>query len=372
VERLTVKIAWIAPQGELCGIGRYAEKYADALSKHAILVKCDPREFLHSRRAFIKKTLTCDLAHIQYEPSFFLHGSQDFYPALCRAVSAKKIVSLHEIYDKIPGVFPREHLSGGRIAKRVRQLLWDFRHPHWAAYYRHAARNFFADAILVHARFHQAILERAGVSPSTVTVVPLPVRYAPDAASTRLAESKGITLGATGFINPLFDYDLMLDVVERLPATFRFVWVGGTRPGGHESLEQILCDKIEKRGLRDRCEVTGRVSDVELARQFARVQIFCAFFTDRSSSESLAEAIAERKYIVATRIPLTEELVGCEPLAVLADHRADKLTARIRDLAADEPRQRALERACTAYGRRFSYESCSREVAEIYERLLST
>ncbi len=367
-----MKIAWIVCSDKLCGISQYAAAYAAALAKHAALVECSPEEFARDRKSFLLKISGCDIAHIQYEPSFFFKNGRDFYPALCDALTMKKVVTLHEIYNKIPGVFPREDLGGGPVARHLRQWLWDRRHPQWAAFGRHASRDFHADALLAHAKFHRELLERKGVTSSKINVIPLPVAFDPAAAAPVIDKGKPIVLGATGFINPQYDYALLLDVLEELPDQFHFSWVGGVRRPDDAGLARFFQDEIDRRGLRSRCIVSGVVSGEQRDRLFSEVQIVCAFFKDRSSSESLARSIGARKYIVATRLPLTEELVADEPLAILADGDSDKMAARIRDLIDDESLRRSLEHGCAAYARRFSYEACSRGVMDLYERLLFT
>jgi glycosyltransferase involved in cell wall biosynthesis len=153
---------------------------------------------------------------------------------------------------------------------------------------------------------------------------------------------------------------------------WRFVWVGGVRRDDDASLMRSLQAEIDKRSWSQRFTVTGLAFGEERDKLLANVQIFCALFKDRSSSESLADAISAHKYIVATRIPLTEELVSQEPLAILADPDADKIAARIRQIISDEPLRRSLDHGCAAYCERFSVEACSRSVVEVYERLLST
>jgi glycosyltransferase involved in cell wall biosynthesis len=368
-----MKIAWIVPRAGPCGISYYADQYAAALSKLVSLVECDPEEFVKDRKSLVDKISGCDLAHLQYDPSFFFKGGNDFFPSLCRSIRCKKIITVHEVYRIVPGVFPRENIRGAWPVKRAKQWLWDVRHPHWAAFNRNAAHNFFADAILVHAQFHRPILAARGVAESKITVVPLPVRSWSSGAAPQFSPGRPIALGATGFVNPLYDYDLLLSVLEKIAVPWRFIWVGGVRRQEDAALARSLQAKIDKRVWRDRFLVSGPVDDRERDRLFAEVQIACMFFKDRSSSASLAEAIAARRYIVATRIPLTEELVAEEPLAVLADADADAkaIAKKIMEVCSDDALRRSLERGCAAYGERFGFDACSRSVVAVYERLLS-
>jgi glycosyltransferase involved in cell wall biosynthesis len=367
-----MKIAWIVPRKRQCGICLYAAKYETALAGAVTLITCDPEEFVRDRTSFAAKIRGCDCAHIQYESSFYFARGRDFYPSMCRAIPCKKVVTLHEVYRTIPGVFPRQDIRGFLPVKKARQMAWDLRHPHWAAFARHAVDSFFADAILVHARFHCGILEEKGVDISRLSVIPVPIKVQQSWIAKPIVPGETVTLGATGFINPLYDYDLLLKALERLEMPWRFVWVGGVRRDDDASLMRSLQAEIDKRSWSQRFTVTGLAFGEERDRLLADVQIFCALFKDRSSSESLADAISAHKYIVATRIPLTEELVSQEPLAILADPDADKIAARIRQIISDEPLRRSLDHGCAAYCERFSVEACSRSVVEVYERLLST
>ncbi len=362
-------IAWIVPVREQCGICLYAEKYVAALSRYATIVRCYPLEFAQNKDSFLKRIASCDIAHIQYEPSFFFADGRDFYPRLCRAIQCKKVVTLHEVYKTIPGVFPRDAITGALAVPR--RLQWDLRHPQWAAFTRHASMNFSCERILVHAHFHASILTKKGVDASKIRVLPVPLKIPAKPGAPAVTTGGPVTLGATGFINPLYDYDLLAAVLERLDFPWRFVWIGGLRRQEDAPLLQSLREHIARRGWTDRFTVTGLTFREERDRLFEDVQIFCAFFRDRSSSESLADAIAARKTIVTTRIPLTEELVGQEPLAVLVNRDPDAIASRMRELVADEPLRRSLQHGCTSYCERFSYAECARRLMTLYSEVLS-
>ena len=101
------------------------------------------------------------------------------------------------------------------------------------------------------------------------------------------------------------------------------------------------------------------------------MHFFCAFFKDRSSSESLADAIAAKKPVIATRIPLTLEMASCGPVLLLAPDGAEKTAECISALFVDKDRRRSMERAAAAYGRKYSYEECAQKLIGLYERVIA-
>jgi glycosyltransferase involved in cell wall biosynthesis len=367
-----MKVGWVAPLHAKCGIAFYAGKYAHALSGHVDLVECDPEDFRQDRKGFIAGLSGCDCVHIQYETSLFCRNHTDLYPALCREVRAKKIVTLHEIYRRIPGVFPRENCTGARPLRALKGLLWDVRHPHWASFARHRRASFFADAIVVHSQFQKDILLEKGIDKEKIAVIPMPVQPRRQTKTKAVRETREIVLGATGFINPLYDYDLLVKVLEKLKGEWRFIWIGGIRRNEDAHLLQTLEQEIDRRGWKQRFTITGWVSDEERDRLLDEMHVFCAFFKERSSSESLADSIASAKIIVATRMPLTEEMVVQGPVLALAPQSPQETAEFIVGLLSDGRRRRSMEQASSAYAKTYSYDECAKTLAALYERVVAT
>lgn len=365
-----MNVGWIAPLNKKCGIAFYSRKYANELLKHVKLVECDPDDFIHDKKRFAARLSECGCVHIQYDPSFFLHGRLDGYPGLCGQLKAKKIVTLHEIYGKAPGVFSREDIRGPWPLKAIKEVLWDRRHPHWAAFARHGRRSFFADAVVVHSQFQKDILTQKGIDEEEITVVPLPIKPRPGKKSRATGATATIVLGAAGFINPSYDYDLLVRVLGHIKGDWRFTWIGGPRRNDDTEILRGLQNEIDKRGWKQRFTVTGWVSDEERDRLLDEMNIFCAFFKERSSSESLADAIAAKMPIIATRIPLTLEMASFGPLLFLAPDKPEKTAEYISALLSDKERLYFAERAAAAYAEQFSYEECAKKLVHLYESVI--
>jgi glycosyltransferase involved in cell wall biosynthesis len=363
-----MKIGWITPLNRRCGIAFYAKKYASAISNYVEIVQADPEEFKENKKEFLKKISSCDVAHIQYEPSFFLQRKRDFYPDICRAIGCKRIVTLHEVYRKIPGVFPREEVSGPWPVKAVKELLWDMRHPHWASFTKHCRAGFWADAIVAHTLVQRDILAEKGCDASKIHVVPLPVEERKNAANDSRGKGTVITLGATGFINPTYDYDFLFSVLERCGFNWRFVWIGGPRRDEEAGLLQRLENEIRQRQWQDRVTITGWVSDEERDGLLDQTDVYCAFFKDRSSSESLATAMGMGKMIVASEIPLTRELAGQEPVMALCQSDPEKAAQQIQTLVSDGQTRQAMRLALARYCEKNNFDAAGRRVVDIYKR----
>jgi glycosyltransferase involved in cell wall biosynthesis len=363
-----MKIGWIAPLNRRCGIAFYAKKYATAISRYVELVRADPEEFVENKKKFLNKISSCDVAHLQYEPSFFLHRKRDFYPALCRAIGCKRIVTLHEVYRKIPGVFPREAVSGIWPVKAVKGLLWDIRHPHWASFTKHCKAGFWADAIIVHTLVQRDILTEKGCDASIIHMVAMPVEARKNAANDVRGKGEVITLGATGFINPTYDYNFLFSVLERCCFEWRFVWIGGPRRDEEAGLFKWLENEIAQRQWQDRFTITGWVSDGGRDRLLDQTDVYCAFFKDRSSSESLATAIGMGKMIVASEIPLTRELAGQEPMMALCQSDPETAAQQIQTLLSDAQTQKSMRLALARYGEKNSFDAAGSHVIDIYKR----
>jgi glycosyltransferase involved in cell wall biosynthesis len=367
-----MKVGWIAPLHKKCGIAFYAERYAEALSSYCTVIKLDPEDFVRSGTDFLSALTGCSCVHIQYETSFFLHGRADFYPDLCGRIGLKKIVTLHELYRTVPGVFPREDILGAWPLKAIKRMAWDVRHPHWAAFARHQAAQFHADAVIVHSNFQKEILSDKRFDPDKIVVIPLPIRKSAAAEVFKVNVIRPAVLGATGFINPAYDYELLFRVLEAMTTEWRFIWVGGVRRDEDRRLLRWIEHEIDARGWRDRFTITGWVPDDERDRLLKGMHVFCAFFKERSSSESLGDAIAARTPVIACRIPLTEEISRYGPVLVLAPSEPEAIALTILKTISDKALLQKIEQAQANYSETNSPANCARSLVALYEKLINT
>ncbi|MBN2188388.1 MAG: glycosyltransferase, partial [Chitinispirillaceae bacterium] len=304
-----MKIAWIFPQKERCGIATYSRRYAESLSGKAEVILLDPERFSGDREALLSAINGCDIAHVQYETSFFSRAGRDFFPAFCRAIHPPVVVSLHEVYRNVPYVYPRKAIRGRGPLAFARRTLYDRRHPLQTAYQRHLEHSFHSAAVLVHYAFQRSIIIEQGCRPEAIFVIPLPVPLLPGAAPPAPWNGdRPLSLAAPGFINPDFDYDLLFAALERLAVPWRFTWIGGIRRNEDAPLLQTVRAKIAEKRWNDRFTVTGWVSERDFRDLLCGADLICAFFSARSSSSSLTEALGALRPVIATPIPLTEEL----------------------------------------------------------------
>ena len=366
-----MKIAWIFPQNALCGISFYSKKYISALSDNADIVCLDPMDFTTDKRLFIETIESCGLCHIQYETSFFLSHKKDFYGALCKAIKRPIIVTLHEIYERFPDIFPREEITGNFIVKPVKKLLYDFRHPHATAFARHLSRHFNADKIVVHANFQKEILIKKGTDPQTIDVLPVPIRQGGPKTEPGPALAESVDLVATGFINPSYDFTRLFTVLALCDFPWEFTWVGGVRRPEDQGLLSTIKTEISKRGWEKRFFITGRVSDETRDEIITKARVYCAFFKYKSSSESLANAIGARTPIVCSDTVLFREMASEFPIMLFAPDNPSDSAKLIKNAAFDKNLRAGLISACENYSRRYSVGVLSRQLVALYERTIA-
>ncbi len=363
-----MKVAWIFPQHKMCGISFYSHAYVEAL-KPLVEVACfDPGDFSGNPIDTINRLNQCDLVHIQYETSFFFKNNKDFYSDLCSSIRPPLIVTLHEIYERFPGVFPRDAITGVLPLRKLKLWLYDLRHPHVTALTRHTRRRFSSRALLVHSRFQKDILTSKGISPDMVSVFPIPV----NSTTTRPAHpwdgSGSINLASTGFISGSFDYELLFQALDQCDLPWLFTWIGGIRRPEDNRLLQNLHQEISRRNWRDRFRITGAIPTDKRDELLSRTHIYCAFFNYKSSSESLATAIGNRTLILATSLPLTREMSEQFPVMALTPPDPAKAAQAIRQVAADSKTQNYLQKALSDYCHEYGRQRMARRLVSFYEK----
>jgi glycosyltransferase involved in cell wall biosynthesis len=306
--------------------------------------------------------------HIQYETSFFLRGRREWYFDLCRSITCPVIVTLHEVYDQMPGVFPRERLGGIFPIKKMRRWLYDLRHPYLTALTRHTGAGYCARRILVHSGFQKDILVKKGIGPERIEILPVPVSAKVASPAKSWKGSGTLQLAATGFVSESYDFELLFATLDQCDLPWKFTWIGGVRREDDRGLWDRLHREIVRRNWADRFFMTGIVAKEKRDELLARTNVYCAFFSHKSSSESLATAIGVRCMIVATPLPVTRELSERFPVMLLAQPEPRELAAAIRRLATDAALQGKLADALAAYCGEYGRERMAKRLAELYER----
>ncbi len=371
---MTPKIAWIAPDSARCGISIYSERYLQQLHPLCRIERFTPRQCSTSPRACAARINACDCVHIQYETSQWLSHRGDRYRFLCRRLTVPVCVTLHEVYEQLPGVFPREQIEGPLPLRIAKKAVYDIRHPAATAYRRHLKHDFFAHRLFVHARYHIDLLGHKGVDTSKINHIPMPV---PDVAAPQpprlshknFTEQSPLLLGTIGFINPQYDYTLLLETLSRLEIPWHFFWIGTIRRGCDHGLYSRLCEQLERYGMSDRFTITHWVDDAHRTTLLTSLDIALALFSSRSCSSSLATLIGARRYIVATDIDLTREIRSREPVMELSSFDPEEVRRHIQRIIETRGLQRRLARAMTAYRANWSFRESARRIFAHYREI---
>jgi glycosyltransferase involved in cell wall biosynthesis len=199
----------------------------------------------------------------------------------------------------------------------------------------------------------------------------MPVCTAQNVSIREFNPEKTVALGASGFINPAYNYELLIATLERLSFDWQFIWIGGLRRTEDNKILHWLHKQIDNRDWNDRFRISGWVPQEEYDRLFADIDIICAFFSSRSSSQSLMDAIAYNKLIIATRLPVTEDLAGTESLCIITDPDADKAAGRITEITTDATVRRMLLHGITNYAEKCSYDNCARRLMNLYREVVA-
>jgi hypothetical protein len=418
VEKGPMKIAWIFPQNKLCGISFYSQKYVQAL-RRSISIEClDPLDYCNNRKAFLEAIQSCDVCHIQYETSFFLLNNKDFFFSMCSEIKCPIIVTLHEVYKQFPDVFPRDKIKGNLFTKPIKEHIYDKRHPFATSFARHVSKGFCADKIIVHAQFQKDVLIATGLIPRSllrllphscealplstcgegtkgrgcfqilrslfrgssfekglvageIDVLPIPVLSIDNSTQDKWKNDQTLNLAATGFINPSYDYDVLFKTLDLCDMPWKFTWIGGVRRQEDQALLDTIQADVAKRGWENRFVITGKISDKKRDAMLSSAHIYCALFKHKSSSESLATAIGSRSLIIATRLPLTEEMTSELPVMHLVENDPKTVVVAIKKINSDARMRESLTNACEKYTLRYSYENMAKCMVSEYERLLS-
>jgi glycosyltransferase involved in cell wall biosynthesis len=364
-----ITVGWLFKKSSSCGISFYSERYAKAVEHFVNVVYIEPSAVLLNEKNAVASLNKCDMVHVQYETSLFFYENRDCYISLCNLISCPIVVSLHEVYDDFPGVYPRRLIKGFLPFRLLREFIYDFRHPLQKALDRHISNNFYARKIFVHSCFQKRILINKGITPGLIEIIPFPV--ADFRTNRRTFMKDGIVrIGVTGFMNDAYDFDLLLQSLALCKIQWTFTWIGCVRrPEDGHLLDKVIKD-VSDRNWTDRFTFTGQISEDSRNELLNALDIYPALFKYKSSSESLNLAIGARKYIVASKIPLTEEMNAVFPVLNLVKPVAADVASAIDNMVQSPDVRSGLDAAMTMYCSRFGLRNISGQLAAEYERLV--
>lgn len=362
-----MKVVWLFPENRRCGISIYSHDYIRELKNTCEVITKDISAVIDRVGPLIKKNDSANLVHIQYETSFFLKKGRDFYLRLLSKIKVPVIVTLHEVYEEFPQIFPRNKISGHGPLLAVKQIVYDYKHPVQTAYTNHCRRSFGADLILVHHKYHKDILLKKGIKPELVEILPFPVKKSANEAKFKWKAGKPILLGSTGFINPGYDYELLFSVLEKMESDWNFIWVGGLRNNEHGKILDNLKQMIINRNWQNRFIITGWVSDEKQDELLETIDIYLSLFKYRSSSSTISRAIGALKPVISTDIPMTKELNESGPVLVVKNEPESVMGAIIK-IMEDCRFREELFRRVRRYSENHFFSDMAEKLLSIYRR----
>ena len=365
-----VRVLWICPVRKRCGIAIYSNEYIKALKMFCTVIVIDCNEIAGNLSKFRKEIEQCDCVHLQYEQSLYVLNGVDYFKKICKQINKPLIVSLHELYEKQPGVFPREDLTGNWPTRKVKEIIYDYRHPIQTSFRGHCKREFYAEKIVVHHEFQRNILIDKKIESSRIKVISHPVITFSDIRySIAPATDRVLLLGSTGFINPQFDYKLLFDTLDKLTLDWRFKWIGGLRREEDCTLLNYIESQINDRGWRDKFIITGWV-ELEAQKQLLKeIDIYLALFSDRSSSDSITRAFGARRFTIGTDVPPLKEIAQNYGALYISNDSSD-IVKFINEIIANVNLQNAYQEAIDKYLIQNAFPMKAHELSLVYKEVI--
>jgi glycosyltransferase involved in cell wall biosynthesis len=387
--QISMKILHYSPHGELCGIGLHHETLVAYLNRVPGL----ENRFFRLGPASVSKLDKClknqayqelglalkdyDILHIQHEYSFFGQHDLNIILSLACRNHVKTCITMH-LAPSIVYQPTSVRISGWNsgktfIAHRLRQR--QFNH----SFIKPVSK---ADAVIVHNTNALTELTKLGVRPSRINIYPLPVQPVADTPelgssirSQLSAEQSDIVMCMIGFITRPKGILDGLRSLQFLPSSYKLAIIGGLHPNdptGIGYLDEIF-EEAHRFGLTSRLYISGFVdSDSDMQAMIAECNL-CVMPLDMryytaQSSASINIAFAHGIPVVGYPVPSLVELKDMKAPVVLSKvSHPYELAREIMSIDYSKAAKLAEE-----YAKRYSYQSLSHHIAELYRSLAST
>ena len=150
-----------------------------------------------------------------------------------------------------------------------------------------------------------------------------------------------------------------------LPEDWRLILAGSPGFGADEVMEEIA-----ESSCADRIEVTGYLSEAEMARWYARASLFAFPSFDEGFGMPVLEAMAAGIPVVAGNRAALPEIAG-KAAVLVAPESDEQIGEALRILALDENRRNQLAEAGAQHARLFTWRAAVNQTLDAYRELLS-
>ena len=173
---------------------------------------------------------------------------------------------------------------------------------------------------------------------------------------------------AVGTVQPRKNYEMLIrafrPVAERYPHSLIIV-------GGRGWLDEGLPREIERQGLQDRVRLAGFVDDADLPAVYSAADLLTFPSLYEGFGLPLLEAMACGTPVIASNASSLPEVVSDESAVLLSPHDEGAWTLGMLRLLGDENARRGLSAAGLARSAQFSWHAAARQLAALYESILS-
>lgn len=255
----------------------------------------------------IEHTKGADVIHIQHEYSIYKFDNQ--LPSVLQGLdpNAKKVITIHCVR---PAQFSERGAVDEKFAAKIARLT---------------------DQVIVHLESQKAILERLGIPPEKIHIIPHGTELNDEDPK---ASRKQLGLPVDAKILLMFGFvkkhkclhvvlKALVEILEKFKDIYLFV-AGGLAPTASQKnmdYAVFVGKKIKELGLQKNVIYPNKFfpnEDVPYLFGASDIVLFPYYEEDRSASGSFHLAIGAKKPVVASRIPKFEELKNiCDELLVL-------------------------------------------------------
>ena len=289
-----------------------------------------------------------------------------FWPIglLFRVINGSSFVFDH--HDLCPELFHSRFPEGNRFVYRALRFME-----------RCMART--ADHVIAtNDSYRRIVLERDGVSPTSVTVV----RTGPDLASLRrtttqpsIQQTKPHVAAYLGVMGPQDGVHLVLEVANQIVHRLGRHDIGFTLIGSGDCYDELVAQS-HRLDLTDYVTFTGRIPDADVAAILSTADVGISPdpknpLNDISTMNKTMEYMAFELPVVAFDLGETR-VSACDAAVYATPNDVEELATLLVDLIDDEPRRRSMGRAGRArIEQELAWEHQAPRYVGVYEKLVA-
>lgn len=198
--------------------------------------------------------------------------------------------------------------------------------------------------------------------------------YVPSGKASLPNQNKNKKLAVFGYFSPEKGQDIAVRALKKLPQDYSLTLAGGVRREVDRPYYNQVLKLIREYNLSHRVILTGYLDASDINALYAQADVILTPFRSTYGSGSIVQAISHRAAIIASNLPLNQEInerAGIPVLELFESENPENLASKIVEVMESPDKISQLKKGADFYAEKYSMKKTAAHHLDFYHSILA-